>query len=654
MGALLKLFDNFYANGDIAPSSIKYDEFNINSIDKNFIVSKTLDNKTLSLYKENIWDFTPYISNPSQPTLLDFTKKIAKENIADIKKIMLLLMFFGSGKNNSQYSSSTLHHYFDDVLTPLSKYATKHNISIKKILQDNLYLMSFIDFSCTDRGKTQATISLLSFLNTQQNSITKISFQRDEKIFSFLKKLYYSYDDKLYQTELIPSRILFESIQQRWQQIDEIENNLYNILNLLEEYLSSDKYSEIIKTVKEKYKKFDDKIEWIDFIKRHKLEKLFAKYGVENRLTFKKFIIDIQGTSKHLILAYTGMRNGEVLNLKTDCLEKKILPDGVSRLISSTSKLSGRKQEAKWVTTKEIEKVIHILNSINKVIALYYQANIKDMPLFLSSELLLDKYKYSAKMLHPRRNFIPTNELKLNHDELKITAADKDEVQNIEFHRTSNDMEIGKIWRFKSHQYRRSLAVYSIQSGLVSLGALQIQLKHQFREMTLYYSNGASYAKQLFDVPKGHIAHDINNVKSDIDALVYIKDIIFSKEKLYGGHGTFIENNIHTQKDSLQIYLLKNREKTIKQFKNGDIAYTTTALGACVSTDPCNAILNRSFVACGSCDKSIIKQSKLDNVIQKQKEFINFLDKDSIEYRTEVRDLEELEKQRKLFLEAKI
>jgi len=644
MSATLKLFDNFYNNGDIPASTINYNEFNINSIDKDFVVSKTLNGETLSTYKENIWDFSPYISNPSQPTLINFTKKIAKKNIADIKKIMLLLMFFGSGKNGSQYSVSTLHHFFDDSLTPLSKYAIKHNITIKQILENSHYLISFIDSSCKDRGKTQVTMSLLNFLHTQQNSVTNISFKKDEKVSSLLNKLYYFYDTQLHQTELIPSRILYESIQQRWAQIDEIDDNLSHILNFLEEYLLSDKYSEIIKIVKERYKKFDDKTEWINFIKQHKLEQLFVKYGVENRLTFKKFIIDIQGTSKHLILAYTGMRNGEVLNLKTNCLEKKALSNGICRVISTTSKFVGRKQEASWVTTKDIEKVLHILHSINKVIANYYQSSITEMPLFIASDFLLDKYKYSSKALPPRRNFIPTNELKMNYDKLKITVSDKDEVQNIEFNRNHTNIEIGKIWGFKSHQYRRSLAVYSIQSGLVSLGALQIQLKHQFREMTLYYTNGASYAKQLFNVPKGHIAYEINDIKSDIDALVYIKDIIFSEETIFGGHGTFVKNNINLQNDSLQIYLQKNRKTTAKQFKNGNISYTSTALGGCVSIEPCDAMLSRSFVTCIDCNQSIIKPSKLDCTILKQKEFISFLDSNSIEYRSEIEELNQLEK----------
>ena len=41
--------------------------------------------------------------------------------------------------------------------------------------------------------------------------------------------------------------------------------------------------------------------------------------------------------------------------------------------------------------------------------------------------------------------------------------------------------------------------------------------------------------------------------------------------------------------------------------------------------------------------KGILKKSKVDNVIQKQKEFISFLDLSSIEYRTEVEDLNRLE-----------
>lgn len=650
MSAALKLFDDYYSKSKTIPSFVKYNEFNIDLIDEDFVVSKTLDDKVISLYKDNIWDFSPYISNPSQATLLIFDKKIDKKNISEIKKIILLIMFFGEGRNGSQYSVSSIHHYFDDALYPLSQYAIKKKVSIKEILCSTSYLLDLINSSLKTRIQIITLHSLLNFLHKQQNKITKIPFYKDKEVFALLKKLYTQYDNNMQQTALIPSRILFESIKQRWSQIDTIENNMPNLLNFLKEFLDCDKFSLGVKTVQKKYTKFNHEIEWTKFIQRHHLTNLFEQYNVKDKLTFIRFIGNVQGTIKHLILAYSGMRIGELLNLQTDCLVKKELEHGVCRLMSSTSKLAGRNQKATWITTKKIERTIQILTSFNQVIAHYYDTDVYNIPLFISIETLRNKYKFTANTLVARPRFTYISELQLDYTKCKITIEDKLEIENIEFNKNNLEIEVGKIWRFRSHQYRRSLAVYSIQSGLVSLGALQIQLKHQFREMTLYYTNGASYAKQLFDIPKNHIANDINEIKPNIDALVYIKDTIFSEENLFGGHGIYIKNNINTQKDSLKLFLQNNRDKVAKLFKNGDITYTPTALGGCISTEPCDALLSRSFISCGNCIKSVIHESKLNNIIQQQKEFIEFLDKDSIEYRTEVKDLEELENQKKLFL----
>ena len=81
MSVALKLFDNYYINTNFLPSSIQYEQFDIDFIDEYFVVSKTLDNQIISYYKDNIWDFTPYISNPSQPALFNFEKEIPKNII---------------------------------------------------------------------------------------------------------------------------------------------------------------------------------------------------------------------------------------------------------------------------------------------------------------------------------------------------------------------------------------------------------------------------------------------------------------------------------------------------------------------------------------------------------------------------------------------
>lgn len=86
MSVALKLFDDYYSESKTLSSSVKYNEFNIDLIDEDFIVSKTLDDKVISLYKDNIWDFSPYISNPSQATLLIFDKKIDKKISLKLRK----------------------------------------------------------------------------------------------------------------------------------------------------------------------------------------------------------------------------------------------------------------------------------------------------------------------------------------------------------------------------------------------------------------------------------------------------------------------------------------------------------------------------------------------------------------------------------------
>ena len=144
--------------------------------------------------------------------------------------------------------------------------------------------------------------------------------------------------------------------------------------------------------------------------------------------------------------------------------------------------------------------------------------------------------------------------------------------------------------------------------------------------MTLYYSNGASYAKKLFNIPRDHIANDFDQIKPELETLAYIKEVLFSEDKLYGGHGKFVENNLKQKEQSdFNEYFFENRNKILKQFKNGEIAYKRTALGGCISTG------------------SILEKSRVNNVILKQKEFISFLDANSIEYRTELEELNKLE-----------
>ena len=643
MGAI-QLFENYYESSLSAPDSILIDTFDINEIRQDFIISRDKDGKILSLYKDNVWNLKTYVSNPSQHGIIDFENRIESSNISDVKKLMFLLIVFGSGRNGSQYSVETLGHYFNDVMVPLSKFALENKTTITKIIENNILLNSYINNKCSNLGKVQCLSSTLVFLDNLSNRSTQINFQRNKDIFKLLKSKINDFSAEHHQTSIIPSRILAESIRQRWIQIEEIETNLTNLIKFLDMYIESERFASS-ETMINKYKWDCNKtLQWKEAINFYQLNNLFKKYSLKNRINFKGFITKIQGTCKHLLHAYTGMRNGEMLNTQSNRLESVPTNSGICRIISTTSKFTGTNQNAKWVTSKEVERIIFILRSINQVIAKHYNLNLNDLPLFLSGNIFVEKGKIrDNENIRAKRKFDKRDELPLDYSSLRLTIEDKQEIEEIDFNKNIRDLEIGLPWEFKTHQYRRSLAIYSIQSGLVSLGALQIQMKHLFREMTLYYGNGASYARKLFDIPKEHIANDLDALKPELDTLAYIKNVIFSDEKLFGAHGSFVENNTKQNNHKFKTYFLENRDKTLKQFKNGEIAYKETALGGCIATEACDSRLTRSITACFDCHGGILKKSKVDNVIQKQKEFISFLDPSSIEYRTEVEDLNRLE-----------
>ena len=640
---IIQLFENYYESSLFAPDSILVDTFNINEVKKNFTISRNKEGKVLSIYEDNIWNLKTYISNPTQHGIINFEKRIEAKNITDAKKLMFLLIVFGNGRNGSQYSVETLGHYFNDVIMSVSKFAIKSNKYMNEIFENEKYLIEYIKNYCNTRSKNQSLSSFLIFLDRFDNKMTNINYKYSKNIFSLIKQKRDEFDLTINQTNLIPSRILAESIRQRWNHIDDIENNLFNLISFFNKYIESERFAAANSMIRSFKWSCNKTLQWSEAVNFYQLNDLFEKYSVNNRINFKGFLTKMQGTCKHLLHAYTGMRNGEILNIQSNCLESITTNNGICRIISTTSKFAGTNKNAKWVTSKEIERIIFILRSINQVIATHYDIKLDDLPLFLSSNIFIEKEKNKSIKISAKRKFAKEDELHLDYSLLTLTIKDKQEIEEIDFNKKTKDLEIGQLWEFTSHQYRRSLAVYSIQSGIVSLGALQIQLKHLFREMTLYYSNGASYARKLFDIPKEHIANEFDRLKPELDTLAYIKNVIFSDEKLFGIHGKFIENNTKQNSQEFKTYFFENRNKTLKQFQNGEIAYKETALGGCISIEACDSRLTRSITACFDCHGGVLKKSKVDNVIQKQKEFISFLNTNTIEYRTEVEDLNRLE-----------
>jgi hypothetical protein len=158
--------------------------------------------------------------------------------------------------------------------------------------------------------------------------------------------------------------------------------------------------------------------------------------------------------------------------------------------------------------------------------------------------------------------------------------------------------------------------------------------------MTIYYASGSSNAKDLFGTEKAHFRNEYINERPIAGATAFIKDVVLSEERMIGVQARLIEK----QKNTIDFTIIENREKILKKFRNGEIAYSETPMGACLSNSYCEKRAIKAITACLSCDKAIIKPNKLDEVIIAQNDLLDQLDKHSIAYHMENEQLKDLKR----------
>lgn len=213
-----------------------------------------------------------------------------------------------------------------------------------------------------------------------------------------------------------------------------------------------------------------------------------------------------------------------------------------------------------------------------------------------------------------------------------ISESDYTEIKYIEYARNWEMENIyiqGAHWNFTTHQFRRSLAYYGIESGLIRFSSLHEQLQHIRMRMTTHYSKGGSAAMSMIGSSSTHFKYEYKKITTIVRALDYVKTILLSDEKLIGGHGKHIENNI---KPLGKEQILMNRQKTVEQMQSGLIAYTPRATGGCVNPSPCHRHLLQPLTACLGCAHAALSPARIRLAISTFNGFLLTLLKNSPEY----------------------
>jgi hypothetical protein len=648
------IFDELSPN-EKAKSDLLYidEKFKIEGIKDTFIISRDNQGNALSRLQDDVWDFSTYSVISTYHDKINF-RTLRLDNSKIAKKIMLILLIKGRGNNSSQLAVSTLYTYFYSVIRPLCQFSEQNSMDLKGIINSEKLILKFLYTNSKDTVKLKFLVKLLKYICESYNVIHNLKSVFTSEIKQFVEYTRKKNEENTEQTLLIPSRIYLYGIKKRWEHIDTINKHINSIDVFFEQFLINRAFGST-KSIVSKYKLSPSQhVKWTDAVNQFQLSELFNFYKVNNRSSFAKFLSLTYSTCFHQLITYSGMRRNEALSLTNNCLITTITDSGtVLKLFGKTTKQTPFFEETSWVTSSESESIVSLLNKLNQVITKIYKIDFETFPLFPKTAFLKPKNENEVftKISLFMRDTKAKDELPLDLSQITITYEDKEEIEKLNPLKTLESIEVGEAWNFSYHQYRRSLVVYALQSGMVSIGGLQQQMKHLFVNMTMYYGTNSHNAQNLFK-PDKVLSREYQETKTELQTLYYIRDELFSEEELYGGHGKYIEKHVkNNNQEEFIPFFQENRINIMKRFKSGEMIYKETALGACVSSEQCDYRLVHSIYSCVSCSGAIIKKEKIDNMITEQEKSVEYLYNnnygDTVEYRTEIADLEELKKYRK-------
>lgn len=299
-------------------------------------------------------------------------------------------------------------------------------------------------------------------------------------------------------------------------------------------------------------------------------------------------------------------------------------------VIGISTKQHSKAKPTKWITTDAILKPIDALTKINSILAPF--SSHKDS-LFLSTSVHpISNGRKDAKAGHfKKRN------LEYRLDPVLITNEDILELETIDPLRNwrgDKKYQIGKPWHASSHQFRRSMAVFAAQSGLITLPSLKRLLTHLTRVMSQYYSKGCSAKNYYFALINPELTQELRKAKQEADGAMFIRDVYKSVERLYGARGRQL---MKERNDS--VWLSETEEEMQRQAKLGLRSYMESPLGICTSAEPCDKRAHGNYETCPGCSALVAKESVMNETINIMRFDLEQLDPKSIEYRAEEQNL---------------
>lgn len=573
------------------------------------VISSDIEGKPLSLFSDDIWDFSPYSSDvfPSKVYfLLDEFKTHPDKNLVEDLKLEFKLICYSIlhfkltshryTKVSTLMGDMTHVRYFISMCLQL-------NVRVTEVSKNTFAINQFKEDLKSIKKSTQKKRMLVMYkLHKVGQFLTDHTFGFSIDVIDTIDAAVKKLPDDKSQTLIIPSHIYSTFIQ--------------NGADLFKEYLEIHENIEAwhknvaeIKNYGNAGSRSRKGIEFYETLEKYALVKYCNKYSISDKQEFSYHIKNLQFYAYFYFLCFTGMRDREGISCAYDAFQKKIVNNNeVYTVRAYSTKLVGMKRvSALWVTSRDLESANKVAQSICRIgLSLQKHCSIDSLvesqvPLFysfyhndtLTSNLFPD-YGLTPIVFGDNFKKLITN--------CVVTQDDFDElvrVQPLNAFNENKNITIGKMWPFTHHQFRRSLAVYCARSGLVSLPSLKNQLKHIEVDMTAYYADGAMFAN---DLSEQDFITEFQDELIEAECDQYLADTRNQAHPLFGGHGTWLEVN---KMNVSTVDFLEDRKKTLKSMKDNRIAYKQTPLGGCTMNGTCDKLSLAHISACVTCPKAI-------------------------------------------------
>jgi hypothetical protein len=643
--------------GAVAPDA--YDDSDGPVPPDDFVVSRKRDGTAASVYGDLSWDRTDY--DPEYRSRWfnfrywdngDLTP-VRDQLSRELRWLMFLLMWKREGP---PLAFSTLEQYLS-VFRDLALFSENHACRIRDLLSDPLRLTAYMvsEVSVCKLKLLSSLLAVLTPLGSEEIGFHVLGGSASKELQAQIARCKQSRK----QHPPIPTRIYTAIIAELARQLDEFTAIADRYLALVAICAKDRLMGRCERGQRDKKRGLNQgeyRPAFQALLHKYELVNYFSMNGLKCNVTgLSAGLSAVQMAAKLLIQTFSGMREDEARKLPYDCAEKSVSNGKTHCLINGrTTKLNrGRIKRTRWVTSQDGHKAIQIARRIADVI---YDAlgdhpkkvvsRINHYPLFVSTAYLgfpgascsAESDRYLAGNLH----FCDFPALRARL-QLPIADGDLRELELIDPHRAwraEDKFQVNKPWILTSHQLRRSLALYAQRSGLVSLPSLRRQLQHITEEMSRYYARGSAFARDFIGDDKDHFGLEWQETQLLSSGVSFLLNVLLSDDVLFGGYARWLD---HRRAGAAQTVMI-DREATVRRFEKGELFYRETMLGGCVKVGECDQVgLRWLNVDCLSgCRHFVGRLSTLERVIVAQSRLVKTLDSASVEFRTEMADLDVL------------